>query len=440
MEGEKGVRHDAAAPARDGELQAGDEVLGRYRVVQELGRGGMGAVYWVRHTKTNRDLALKLLIPQMIERRPTLAQRFIAEAQAAAALNHRAIVEIVDMDTDRGRPFIVMEKLEGEELLARITRESPLPIPWVVNVGIDIADAMSTAHEHAPKIIHRDLKPQNIFLARSGRERDIVKILDFGIAKLIEENGVSQELTATTDVYGTPLYMSPEQLRSAKDVDERTDVYAIGVILYQALTGRTPFWADSFAELAIKVTTEVAPPLRELRTDVPPVLAAVIDKAMSRSRELRFASAAGLRDALIAMRDGRTTDALQAALPPLALAATLPGPSAQVPAAPPDRSGRRAIAGVMLAAVVLGGAVAAWRAFGTSAPATTVTSPAPAPALQNIPATPPQEKVAKIAKKEEPPPHPDDKGAHGPPGNATEGGSPRRQRQKQPPPLPAGLQ
>jgi len=395
----------AGAPTRpDGDrdiLHPGQVVLDRYQVVAKLGQGGMGAVYSVLHTKTNRDLALKVLFPTLVAHRPSLVKRFEAEARAAAALRHRAIVEIVDMDSDGDRHFIVMEKLEGEELLARINREHPLPISWVVKVGIEIADAMSVAHEHKPKIVHRDLKPQNIFLARNGREVDIVKILDFGIAKLIEEDGLSHTLTETGDVYGTPLYMSPEQLRSAKDVDERTDVYAMGVILYQALSGKTPFAANSFADLVVKVTTEAPRPLAEVRPEVPAPLAAIVARAMARRPENRFVSAGQFRDALVAFAEGHSDGAV-AGTPPLraALEATLPTspardeptPRAGTPA-PGGRVRRRVIIGLAVVAVLTAAGVGLRGALAPRAqrPLVTNTPPvnSPAPVSPTLPDRPP---------------------------------------------------
>jgi hypothetical protein len=293
-----------AARGRGQSLEPGRILGGRYEITGFIGAGGMGAVYSARHVHTGRDLAVKVLLPEFADRDDLMA-RFRAEARAAGALDHPGIVEVIDLDKDGLLNYIVMERLEGEELHARIQRDHPLAPAWVARVGADIADAISCAHSNTPKIIHRDLKPQNVILARKGRERDVVKVLDFGIAKLVEAEALEHSLTRSGEIYGTPLYMSPEQLRSSKDVDERADIYAIGVILYHALAGVTPFRGESFSDLVVAISTEDFPPLLTLRTDVPPGLAGVIERAMARNKQLRFASAAQLRDALLRFAGGR---------------------------------------------------------------------------------------------------------------------------------------
>jgi serine/threonine protein kinase len=284
-------------------LDRGHVIKGRYRVGELLGSGGMGAVYEVEHVATRRPLAMKVLKPD-VARRPEMVRRFVAEARTAAAVPHPAIVEIIDLDQDGELHYIVMERLFGEELAALIRRQGPLPIPFVIRLGTTLADAMSAAHRHDPQVIHRDLKPENVFLARiddhEGDQKDAIKILDFGIAKLVERDTASRGLTLTGEVCGTPVYMSPEQLRSARDVDERTDIYAIGVILYQALTGQLPFQAESFADLVLQVNTQSATPVDQLRPEVPPRLARLVERAMARRREDRMPTAAELSAGLSA--------------------------------------------------------------------------------------------------------------------------------------------
>ena len=231
----------------------------------------MGSVYVARNLRTRKTWAVKVLHPEM-SARPVVLQRFLAEAQAAGVIGHPGIVEIIDQDRDGDLHFMVMPKLEGEELSARIARERPLPIKFVARVGADVADAVHAAHR--AKIVHRDLKPPNVFLAHKDGRRDVVQLLDFGIAKLMDDDNAVTGLTRTRDIYGTPHYMSPEQLKSAKDVDERTDIYAIGIILYEALTGRRPYDADNLTELIVHIMTDQPPPLESLRPDVPPALAA----------------------------------------------------------------------------------------------------------------------------------------------------------------------
>jgi serine/threonine protein kinase len=331
-----------------------------------IGAGGMGAVYAAKHVRTGRELALKVLLPEFAGRDDLMA-RFGAEARAAGSLNHPGIVEVVDLDNDHNLHFIVMERLEGEELQARIQRDHPLDPAWVARVGADIADAIGCAHSSNPKIIHRDLKPQNVFLARKGRERDVVKILDFGIAKLVEAEALERSVTRSGEIYGTPLYMSPEQLRSSKDVDERADIYAIGVILYHALAGVTPFRGESFSDLVVAISTEEFPPLRSVRTDVPPGLAAVVERAMARNKQSRFTSAAQLRDALLRFAGGR-----HAALPDsFAETHAADQTTEKIPPAAPavptvaSSSRRWLVVGVGAAAVVAGVGVLLGRKAGT---------------------------------------------------------------------------
>jgi serine/threonine protein kinase len=287
-------------PPTDGSLPAGFVLSGRYRIEGPLGRGGMGAVYAARHINMGNAVAVKVLLPELAGRL-LLLQRFAAEARAAAALAHPHIVKVHDFDRHDQLHFLVMEKLEGESLLARMNREGPLSVAFVARVGAEICDAMAAAHGGKPKIIHRDLKPENVFLAREGRQPDVVKVLDFGIAKLIEPEGevVINGLTSTGQMAGTPLYMSLEQLRSAKDVDERADIYSIGVMLYHALTGHVPYSADSLAELVLAINRPPPKALQALRPDVPRGLAAVIQRAMARDREDRFDSAETLREQLL---------------------------------------------------------------------------------------------------------------------------------------------
>jgi serine/threonine protein kinase len=276
-------------------LQIGFVLGGRYRITGVVGAGGMGTVYSAQHLRIGREVAVKVL-RRDLSARTDMMQRFSAEARAAAALSHPNIVDVMDFDRDGDLSFMVMERLVGEELQSRIQRQGRLDPALVAEIGSATADAIGVAHAHG--IIHRDLKPQNIFLADKGRQRDVVKILDFGIAKLAERD-FDQSLTRSGEITGTPLYMSPEQMRSSKDVDSRTDIYSIGVILFQALTGRLPFDGVSFPALVLAISTGSPPLVRTLRPDVPPGLAATVERAMARDKERRFSSAADLRDALL---------------------------------------------------------------------------------------------------------------------------------------------
>jgi serine/threonine-protein kinase len=288
-----------------GELLKSDEVVGRrYRIVKRLGQGGMGVVYEAEHIALKRRLALKVLLPRYTEDERAVA-RFKIEAQASASIGHPGIVEVIDLDEDeaRGVTFIAMELLEGEELYARIKREGPLSPEFVARAGADMADAVGAAHEEG--IIHRDLKPHNVFLARKGRQLDVVKVLDFGLAKLIATDDLGASLTRSGEFLGTPFYMAPEQLHNAKDIDQRADVYSMGVILFQALTSELPYSAESLAELIVKVATEEPSSLRQLRPDLPAQMIEIVEQAIVKDRDQRLGSAIEMRDALEACLEGR---------------------------------------------------------------------------------------------------------------------------------------
>ena len=290
----------------DGEtMMPGYVLVGRYRIDELLGRGGMGAVFSATQINTGLSVAVKVLHPEFSQRND-LIRRFAAEARAAASLRHPGIVRVIDFDREANLHFLVMEKLEGQSLADRLDRADPLPEVLVAQIGADICDAIAAAHRCTPKIIHRDLKPENVFLATEGRREGVVKILDFGVAKLVDaEHAGPDNLTGSGVVAGTPCYMSPEQLLSSRDVDERSDSHSIGVILFQSLTKSLPHDASSLGELILKVHNEPAPPILSLRPDISPQLAAVVDRALARDREQRFQTADELRVALESVIAGR---------------------------------------------------------------------------------------------------------------------------------------
>lgn len=269
-----------------------------------LGAGGMGEVYEAEHLALQRKVALKVLHPHFTHNPNTLA-RFKREAQAAASIGHPGIVDTFDLDEDEetGETFIAMELFQGEELAARIEREGPMSPEVVARLGLEIADAVSAAHEHG--IVHRDLKPQNIFLVTRERKRDLIKVLDFGLAKLVDPGEIGGGLTRSSDFLGTPLFMAPEQFHNVKDVDGRADVYSIGVILFLALSGKLPYEAESIADLILKINMDPPLSLASLRPDVSLDLVSIVKRAMAKNRDDRFLSACELADALEAFLEGR---------------------------------------------------------------------------------------------------------------------------------------
>jgi serine/threonine protein kinase/tetratricopeptide (TPR) repeat protein len=269
--------------------------LGHYDVIDALGAGGMGEVYRATDRRLGRDVALKILPPHLQADGGRL-ERFRREARALAAIDHPSIVTVYSVEEADGVPFLTMQLVEGQALQDLIA-QGPLPIPRVVAIGSALADALATAHGRA--IVHRDLKPANVMISRSGQ----VKVLDFGLAKFADvEPGHTDETRsalATRDgvVMGTLPYMSPEQLRG-QDVDHRTDVFSLGVLLYEMTTGRRPFLATGTADLAASILRDAVPPAHEHRQDVPAELSTIIDGCLQKDPGRRTQSAGELAAAL----------------------------------------------------------------------------------------------------------------------------------------------
>lgn len=284
--------------ARDVDQLEGSLVQNRYRVVARIGEGGMGVVYMVQHTLVGRRYALKVL-HQDLARDPVVNARFQREARAAAAIGDDHIVEIIDMGrTDTGSPFLIMELLEGCDLSTVLLDEGPIPIFRAVNIATQCCQALGAAHKKG--IVHRDIKPENIFITKRNNSREFIKILDFGISKIREDalELKKSPLTKNGIAVGTPHYMSIEQINGSGDIDARTDVYAMGVVLFRMLTGSEPFDAPNFSALVSKVMNEPPPSLKELRSDIPSALEAVVHRALAKKREDRFPSMEKLAHAL----------------------------------------------------------------------------------------------------------------------------------------------
>jgi serine/threonine protein kinase len=258
---------DTEPGAKDASELIGREVAGRYRILSKLGEGGMGAVYRAEQISLKRKVALKVLKPEL-SASPGLVRRFNAEAELAAKLSHPNTVTLYDFGQDEnGALFIAMEYIDGKSLRELLVQEGPQNTARIANIGAQICSSLSDAH--AASIVHRDLKPDNVMLSSRGKQTDIVTVLDFGIAKLREEEGKLdvQPMTRAGDMLGTPQYMAPEQIRGDK-VDARTDVYALGVILYEMATARLPFDAKTIMALLSKHLTEAPIPPRQRRRDI----------------------------------------------------------------------------------------------------------------------------------------------------------------------------
>jgi serine/threonine-protein kinase len=273
--------------------QPSDVIAGKYTVERALGRGGMGAVYVVAHRLTGKRLALKCLLPEFIHN-ADIVERFLREAQATGRIEHRNVVNVFDVGRDGEILYIVMELLDGKPL-SDLLHDETLTLEETLAIIVRAMEGVAAAHAH--NIVHRDLKPDNIFVCRGASGRlDDPRVLDFGISKL--DDGDGMRLTRSGVAMGTPYYMSLEQLSGARDLDHRVDVYAMGVILYEAIAGVPPHTADSVAALAIRVLTTPPVPLSSLRPDLPPGLAEVVMKAIAKERHDRYPAMEALIDAV----------------------------------------------------------------------------------------------------------------------------------------------
>ncbi|MFO0761081.1 MAG: serine/threonine-protein kinase [Byssovorax sp.] len=308
----------------------GTVLRGKYRVDRVLGRGGMGVVLSAWHVALQQRVAIKVL-SSALAAHPEAIARFLREARAASKLEGDHVVRIMDVDTlDDGSPFLVMEHLEGADL-SRIRKEKrPLPVHVAVDYVLQIAAAIAEAHGLG--IIHRDLKPANVFLAQRRDGTTRIKVLDFGISKVLaDEPSGEVGLTAPATVMGSVEYMSPEQMISARDVDARTDIWALGVILYELSTAHVPFPGQSLVQVSAIVMTQPPPPPRSYRAEIPDGLEAVILRCLEKDREKRFASVPELMSALTPYRSAGTTilsgpAVVVPTVDPAAVAVTAPHP------------------------------------------------------------------------------------------------------------------
>ena len=267
----------------------GQVLDGRYRVERLLGAGGMGAVYEGSHVLVGRKVAIKFLHAELTGQEE-IVKRFYREAQAAAAIRHKNIIDVLDVGlSSLGEPYMVMEYLEGESLAAMLHRVERLDLPAAAGVLEPVLLALKAAHEKG--IVHRDLKPDNIFLAHNPDEPPTVKLIDFGISKFSGGTGGSQ-LTQTGSTMGTPAYMSPEQVRGERTVDARSDLYSMGVVLYEMLTGALPFRGEHYNALLINVLTAAPTPPREAFAGFPAEAERLVERALSKSPAERPQSAA----------------------------------------------------------------------------------------------------------------------------------------------------
>ncbi len=278
-------------------VSPGDVVGGKYRVEKVLGAGGMGVVVSAQHVDLGQSVALKFILPEALSGQGAV-ERFMREARAAVRLKSDHVARVYDVGRDdKDRPYMVLELLEGLDLAKLNRQRGPLPIADAVEYVLQACEALVEAH--AAGIVHRDLKPQNLFVTRRLNGAPLVKVLDFGIAKAIGPAAVGQlALTDSQQVIGSPLYMAPEQMRSARTADARTDIWALGVILYELLGGQLPFEGETVTEVCIRVVNEEPKPLTSLRPGLDPSLVGVVMRCLAKEPDARWQNVAQLASAL----------------------------------------------------------------------------------------------------------------------------------------------
>ena len=278
-------------------VSAGQIVDRKYRVEGVLGAGGMGIVVSATHIALDEPVALKFMTIADGRGDSTSRARFLREAKAARKLTSAHVARVFDVgQLPTGEPYIVMELLRGDDLAKHLRTQGRLTASDTVQFMLQVCDAIREAH--ALGIVHRDLKPQNLFLTQRPGGGTMVKVLDFGIAKSLEASDTDPSLTTSQNVVGSPVYMSPEQLRASKHVDERTDIWSLGVIMFELLSGKVPFVGDSVLELGMRIMTVPAPSLVELRTEIPAALADVVQRCLEKEPDHRFPTIDALAAAL----------------------------------------------------------------------------------------------------------------------------------------------
>lgn len=278
-------------------LQTGEILAGKFCVERIIATGGVGVVVAARHMQLGETVALKFLIPQA-DRDVTDVARFVREAQSAAKLKNEHVARVLDVGSlEDGTPFMVMEYLEGSDLDQILRHRGPFSITDAVDYVMQACEAIAEAHHLG--IVHRDIKPSNFFLTSRTDGSPLIKVLDFGIAKARAELQQDLSLTKTRTVLGSPVYMSPEQIRSAKSVDHRTDIWSLGVTLYELLTDQLPFDGDSITGVAAAVSTDPIAPIRALRPEIPEGLSAVIERCLEKRPGDRYQTIAEFAAALV---------------------------------------------------------------------------------------------------------------------------------------------
>jgi serine/threonine protein kinase len=396
--------------------------LGKYLLGRLIGSGGMGHVYEATHLELRKRVAVKTLLPLLAAHREARA-RFLREGEAASRIQHPNVVNVTDVGTEEQTPFLVMEFLEGENLAQRLAREGGLAVPAILDLLLPIMDALASGHDEG--VVHRDLKPHNIFLARGRDGRVVPKLLDFGVSKLVGDDPAGA-LTGSMAVLGTAQYMAPEQIDGPRNVDARTDQYALGLVLYECVTGSPARQGTSMMGMLKAVASDPSPSLLRARPDTDPAFAAVLSRALSFEPAGRFPSLRELMVALLPFAGARAraqwsevvtgrVDSGSDAAPVMARtvlladSGSLKSPAASTtfrnangalesPTYPSRRSGRAAVALAVLALAGVAGIVVRWGLPSWRGSATH------GPAVRDEVSRPASQAVAPVQHAELPPP------------------------------------
>jgi serine/threonine protein kinase len=279
------------------EIKTGNVLNGRYLIEEQLGSGGMGSVYAARHVKLGTRLAIKVLLPELLSDADAVG-RFAREARAAAKIADENVVRILDVgQLDSGVPYMVMEFLEGQDVAVYLKEHGRLSVEQAIDVMLQSCAALAAAH--AMHIIHRDIKPSNLFFVPRTAGRPLVKMLDFGVSKIVSTgNQMASQVTKAGSILGSPGYIPPEQWFSSNNADKRSDIWSLGILFYELLTGRVPFEAPSLPVLSTKIAYEPAIPPRQLRNEIPVDLENVVLRCLEKSPDNRFQDVTAMATAL----------------------------------------------------------------------------------------------------------------------------------------------
>jgi serine/threonine-protein kinase len=393
-------------------IESGVVLADKFRIERVLGRGGMGVVVAAHHVQLDERVALKFLLPEALDNAEAV-QRFVREARAAVKIKSEHVARVTDVGTlANGSPYMLMEYLKGTDLGDLVASQGALPIVDAIEYVLQACEAVAEAH--AIGIVHRDLKPSNLFLTRRADGSPCIKVLDFGISKVTTGRDSEMGMTKTAMVMGSPLYMSPEQMASARDVDARTDIWAIGAILHELVTGSVPFMADTMPQLCAKILQESPVSLCEVRPDAPLGLQAVVQRCLQKKPSDRYPTVAELAHDLLpyAPRGGRiSVERIAKVMNAAGLTdATLAMPQSQAPvpvvaagitqqawgaSQATKRSNTRWLALGALAVVLGGGAVLAFGLSPKSAPVPGAGAPASAARVDPVPSLPTPSEVAR---------------------------------------------